>query len=302
MSTSVCEMLTPERRRFLTETLTRLGYAELGNYVEPLHAAICGDRMAAMMVDQAAASSCACKGKKPAGSLVAQVQAAMQAGGFGVLFGGQSGLTQTTPGRPNLNPDWNCRTTTGDIAECQITEIKADPYPILAVTPTVLAKPAPGLPVEPAGYTWVEIVIPAIDPSSELCVESFSLFDNVANLITPLRFAIQGELIAYDDDGSIVHVFDYAKFTARTGWEITANRCRCLQPPCVCLPAQARARFAALVTDAEAAIIGPATLELYRDPDKIAAVVCGPCPPDNRCNRVVVERCVCQGIAPAVEG
>lgn len=297
---SLCEMLTPERREMLARALVMLGHGELVPLVETVHRAICGDTMSTMLVQQAAQESCSCKGKRAPqnfAQLVAQ-QANQMGASYRPVPQGQSGFEPTPGGPGKLPADWNCRISTGDLAECQLRELAADPYPILAVTPTVLAKPAPGLPVEPAGHTWVEIVIPAIDVSSELCIESFTLNTNVPAAIVPVRFALQGEKIAYDDAEGIVHVWDYPVFTARSGWDITPERCRCLAPPCVCLPAQARVRFAALITDAEAAAIGAGTLELFRDPNKLGKVVCGPCPPDDRCGRVILERCVCNTATP----
>lgn len=291
--TTLCEYLSDER---LAALLQSIGAPELIARASVVRAALCDNPQAAAVVDAALAkkgNGCRCKNTA---ALKAAVQQAA-AGATMAVVGGQSGYVppSTVPYMPK--DDWNCRTDTGDLAPCDLHKIVTDPYPVF--TGTMLSIPdTTGLPAAPAGFEWYEndpaSPFPILQVSNVVCIESFALDDNGGPppaAVTPLRFALQGEKIFYDQ-GQIVHAWDDPVFTARTGWEITANRCRCIEPPCVCLPAGARMRFVVLAAAGFALL--NFELEVYRDPAKLGNV-CGPCPPSELCGQLTIARCECAG-------
>ena len=289
MLKDLCAILTDEE-------LARILRASGGERLIPLAAlvrrALCGDEAAAAAVNAAAkAGGCRCN--------MQTIQKAVQVGAPSgplaqnvYVMGGQSGQvpSSTEPFVPA--DDWNCRKDTGDLSPCDLHKLVVDPYPVYSGAVAAILDTT-GLPTAPAGFAWFEFTaIETIQASAVYCVQSFEIEDTIGNPVVPSRFALQAEQIVYKN-GQIVHVWGDPVFTARTGWEILANRCACLNPPCVCVPAGGRMRFVFLSPSVPLPDL--IELELFRDPNKLGSI-CGPCPPNEICGQLELARCECSTV------
>lgn len=234
--------------------------------------------------DMSSASESACTSCKNAG---AGVYAVLNA----VIQGGQSGLNNSTAGGPPDIPlDWNCRRSSGDMNPCETKVVTGDEYPTFeGLVPYQVVDPQYLPPINTgAGFVWWAVEIPLLKLSQLVCLDGFQVLDAGGNQINPTRIGLQAERIAMDGEDTVVHVWDDPKMARRNGWEITPERCRCVPPPCVCVPESGRVRliFSTDATPAEA------TLDVFRPATGIG-MVCGPCPPGKICRREVITSTSC---------
>lgn len=300
----ICSVLTPDRLALAVRVLNLP--ADLANEITLVRQALCGDSTAAARIEKMAARTpgCGCQGCA-VGALKGAIAACgtpripnvqfPAAGPMGLwIEGGQAGFRG--PGTRLATPptDWQCRTSLGDVSGCELRKIAQDKYPSYESRLDALEDADPSLPPAPAGYAWHRFNVPAIPVSRTLCLESVVIYDLAGEPIVPARLGIRGEELACEN-GETYHAYGNPELPPKKGWEITDGRCRCLAPPCVCLPAGARSQFLALLPQLAVGYYG---LSIELAADNFARVVCEPCEPGPLCGRPTIPRCVCPSLFP----
>ena len=299
MIDAICNFVTPERLQAAVSLLNLP--PDLGRNLTLVRAALCGDPAAAGKIERLALETpgCGCRG-----CAVGALKGALAATGTTSLPALQfpaaraqlpaTASVQFPAARAQLPLDWHCRTSTGDVSGCELRKLAQDRYPSFESRLEPLEGSDPSLPPAPAGYRWHFFSIPPIPVSRTLCLESASVFDLAGQPLVPARLGIRGEELA-TENGEIFHAYGNPELPPKKGWEVTDGRCRCLQPPCLCLPAGARAQFLALLPALEVGFYG---LSLELAADNFGLAVCEPCEPGPLCDRPPLNRCDCAVAVP----
>lgn len=285
----------------LQALMVQAGLAPLARYASAARRALCGEPAAEQWLDQAATTSCGCKGatrKLKAAVTAATAHAPLGLATRTTLAGRTTAVGPPELGTPSREP-WNCRPDNGDVAACEVERILRSQWPVSAFNPIRLRFVSPevtpqqlGLDDAPEGFQWfVHAIQPAeldLDRVGQvLCLHDFVVRNTAGGSeVVPHAMAIAGERVVDDSADGYKHAFDWPSTIPRKGYKIEDGRCRCVDEICICVPVNGRILIAFMLPQTIPDTINySAEISWQR---RAVRVACPPCEPADRCGRLII--------------
>lgn len=307
-------------REAIVAALRDMGLSALVPFLDTVRSAMCGDADAESQIE-AAAAGCGCTACRAGGGpgVVTTLKAACAGGSCSTtsgrlarmgaiqslagnfIAGGETGRSFGGAAPPASLPcDWNCRTSLGDVSACELDRYRVDEWPNFQGTMVPFTPTTKNIPPPPVGTGYYVLELgPTLPVSRQLCLNGLTIRTTAGVATSPIRIALQAEIVVCKGDGETVHAYDNPKWAPPNGWEIADGRCRCNPPPCVCVPPGGRVRVLVLMPDL---VTWNASIDLWQDPAQVGVIVCGACPPPSICDREEIPRCACLVASPGTGG